>query len=576
MADYLKTPAEKLERHIIRAMPHATVFRQTIQRLMPEYRPPWREGIGWDTMFMPVKPNQAYVPIPIVYFTVNVLSAVMGMRPPVFQAEPLTSSVEDRNKAADKELMIKYEQERQNWAELHLDITKTLCLKGRAAVKVGYGPKDDLWTEEIPNVENLIADFTDDSYRRVRTWSYHQMLSPDEARDSYGWKGEQPTGVWQVFTTNWQSFDHANALGRGNVSSNQPPFIGVPLTDFHYKDDAGRVRNATFIGHQLIDDVDTKLPDFPYIAVNCDVEPGNPFGIGDAEPVVAIQKEIATRLTAWAEAIRRNGQDQWVTYNLRGLTPKDLPGGGRYFPLGDKETEGIEPLKFPIDNLGFHEYILEMWENYRKVTGIPPDILGGGNIPHATSGYAMALRYQSVITKLSPREVRLKSFYQRLAMITAKNMEVVDPKTKSIFNDNYYFKVDFEQVTPRDFAETVSSLSAAVQAGILSRRTAMEELNKVSEDEMTYIREWNSDKELSPQTAAAIQTIEGQMQSIQNGNPAAMQQQADVTSAAAKPDLSGQNQHTAPVPIAMRQRAAQLAGPAAPASGVPGTNPPGL
>jgi hypothetical protein len=442
-------------------------------------------------------------------------------------------------------------------------------------VKVGWGPGDDLWTENIDNIENLWPEFANDSYRQVVSYSYHSLISPDVAKEDYGWEGSIGGGWWEGVQNFFHVATAANPLGRGNPASEMPDFQGVPMIDFHYSVPTGKgenrtvqIRNAIFIGSQLISDEDTKMDEFPYITVNCESEPGNPFGIGDAEPVIGIQKEIATRKTAWAEAIRRNGLDQWKAYNLRGLTHKELPNGGRVLMLGDKESQDIEPLKFPIDDLGFKAYLDDVWEDYRRITGIPPEVLGGGNISAATSGYAMAVKFQSVVTRLGPRERRLKTFYRTWARLTLKNMEHVNPESKPVINGNYYTTVTFENVTPKDFAQTVSSLATAVSANIYSRRSAIEELGKVPEDEFKYMEEFNSTPQLSPETAAAIAAIVGQVMQSMQGNQRTMSGVATAKAQEALPSNAGGNQHTLPAGSGLpaRDTAAQLVGPGVAAS----------
>jgi len=566
----LDTPLQRLQIHLRRAWPHASAYRQVVDQLHREYHPAYNPLYGWDHFFREKREKQAYVPVPLVWFTVNVMSALMGMRAPIIKMEPKSADEKDRNDAERTELLLKYESQRQNLKEVHLDMAKVLSLKGRAALKVGYDGTE-LWTENIDNIENLWTEWADDSYKRVRSYTYHSLISPEQARDDYSWNGTGATTMYDALRKKDgnapQYADHQNFLGlatRPNKTlSGRQQFVGVPLIDFHYKNTAGKVVNSLFLGNgQQVEEKVTKLPDFPYIPINCDTEPGNPFGIGDAEPTVMFQKEISTRITDWAEAVRRNGQDQWKTFNVRGLSPRDLPGGGRVFPLGSKEDEDVMPLKYPVDNIGYGELLTHLYDEYRRTTGIPPEVLGGGGVPTTSSGYAMAIRFQSVVTRLGPREVRMGTLYQRWAELTLKNMEIVEPDTKELIQGNYFTKIDFTAVTPRDFAATVNSLSQAISSGMLSRRSAMEEINKVPEDEETYIGEWNADPKLSPGTAGAIVSVQGQMDAIANGSNQAAAQQAQAGSDKAMPGNAGQNQHTMPGNHVgpMRDTAAQLMG----------------
>lgn len=174
----------------------------------------------------------------------------------------------------------------------------------------------------------------------------------------------------------------------------------------------------------------------------------------------------------------------------------------------------------------------------------------------------MAIRFQSITTRIGPRETRLKSFYRKWCEMTLKNMELVSPKAKAIIDGNYFTKVEFEPVTPRDQAQIVSTLSSAVAAGITSRRTAMEDLHRVAEDEYTYIEEWNTNPDLSPATAAQAAMAKGQMQAIQGGNTAAGAQAQAAGAEKAIPGNAGNNQHTlASNPPAQRGTAAEIVGP---------------
>lgn len=501
--------------------------------------------------------GQAYVPIPLVWFTVNVFASLMGMRPPVFQAEPKTSADHDREDAANVELLLKYEQQRQMMKEVHLDLCKVLSLKGRAAVKVGYEGKE-LWTENIDNVENLWPSFTSDSYKRVQSWTYHSLIDRDQAKDEWGWRDEVGSaggGFWQ-----WAAAKFANRDGTTKADpfarsmwartssaggTDNPDFDGIPMIDFHYRNEDGFVVNEVWVGSQRVDQKVTKMRDFPYITVNSETEPGNPFGIGDAEPVMGLQKEIATVKTMWHEAMRRNGQDTWIARGLRGLSPIDLEGGGRYFMVqGTPEEQNIEALKYPIDDVGYLQALGDLWDDYRRVTGIPPEVLGGGNITAGTSGYAMAVKFQSVITRLGPRQTRLGSFYQTWARLTLQNMEIIEPEAKDIIKDNYFVTVDWENITPKDFAQQVSSLATAVSSGIMSHRTAMEQLGLVSEDEFVYIGERNSDAAISPETAAAIKALEGQVAAAGQGAPNAIAGQQAALQNSQNPSMAGENQFT--------------------------------
>ena len=269
--------------------------------------------------------------------------------------------------------------------------------------------------------------------------------------------------------------------------------------------------------------------------------------MGDVEPLLDIQQELNEALTDWREAIRRNVKDQWKAWGLKHIVPTMLPGEGRLWELTEKGLDDIEPLKFPIDNTGTLEYINQQWENYRRVSLIPPEAEGGSSGGRA-SGYAIQLKFEALSTSLEPRRIRMQAAYKRWALEKLKTVAKLYPEYKDLIQSaKFTFKVVWPEITPKDTAQMVNTLAQSLAAGLESPYTAMDAMGFDPEEQMSLIREYNADQMLNPKGFMILE--QAKMMAAQSnaaaaqGNPATgqMDQQAKEQAMAQMQQAGPQN-----------------------------------
>jgi len=239
---------------------------------------------------------------------------------------------------------------------------------------------------------------------------------------------------------------------------------------------------------------------WPFYVVEAEHVPGLTQGVGDAEPVLDLQVDISEAVTSWSETVRRTIQDQWKAWGLRHLNPRILNDGGRVWEMTDKEDEDIEPLKFIPNTVDVKENIAMLWEIYRRVTGIPSEA-EAQSLSH-TSGYAMNVKFQALITALAPRKIRMKRMYRELGMNKLKYYQKKHPKEAHLLDlSKFILDVTFEEITPSDMQAEVTRLSQAVTSKLMSPYTAMEEMTLVPEDEYELMAKFWTNPDINPQTA---------------------------------------------------------------------------
>ena len=520
----------------------------------------------------PLAMGQARVSVPVIWSAVNLKSNILGMRPPKFNFRPIDRKDPNlREQAEGIEAIVNKTWHDEDMDQVHLDACRTLGLYGRAILQDGI-LDGKTYTTNIDQQYNLWI-----SWRRLNepeAMCFVEMVSEQEAVDM-GWDGKTVDAALRFNVPIYGGFSHDDALGlrTQNWISARTFYKKVPVVHFYYnKKKGGNILYGLIVNGQIIsEDTSLRRKSWPFKWVEAEHVPGLPWGVGDAEPLLDIQAEICLRNTDWAEAVRRNTKDQWKSWGLKHLNPRVVPGNGRIWELTDKDTDDIEPLKFPIDNVEVQAYIANVWSNYHRVSGIPAEA-EGGSIGAGSSGFQMLLKYQSLITALAPRRIRLQKVYRQWAMDKLQAVKQLYPEYADFITKlNFILEVQWSEVTPKDVAQVVQNLVQTTQSKLQSHYSAMEELELIPEDEFAFMEEFNQNPLLDPQGAMATAQAQMMMQQIaqqsqqqpgtgQSQN--ALTQQAREDALASAPTGGPQDNQHNPLPMG-KNTAATAVGPGA-------------
>ena len=499
------TLEEKVEKHLRQSRDEMVRYASLCRILDEAYVPPSRMNSSgaWDTHVYDRVKGQAHVSVPVVYFTVNVKSNILGMRSPKFNLRPLDRRDEkQRSDAEFIETILDKIFVDENGEEAHLNLCRNLSLYGRAFIEDG-----DDFTHNIDQQANVWV-----SWKRIgepEAFSFVELVSPTEAMNM-GWDGVTENAPLRVNWPIYGGYAHNDPLGviSQNFTGRDRTFIdnAVPVMHFYSKASKNAVvRYSLIINGQVVkSEKSLGRKTFPFTMVETEHVPGSNIGVGDAEPVLDIQAELSERLSAWSEAVRRTIKDQWKAWGLNHLTPRTLPGNGQVWEMTDKAEEDIEPLKFVTNDVGILQYIQEIWGVYRRISGIPSEV-EAESLSH-TSGYAMNVKYQSLIINLSARKIRMRRAWIKWAMNKLETVKRLYPQYAYLIDEaQFVLEVEWEEITPADVAAETQRLAQAIQAKITSPYTAMEQLQLVPEDEIRLMQDFWTDPKLNPQGFMAEQ-----------------------------------------------------------------------
>ena len=493
------TIEDRVRRHLQNCETLYSQYASLCWNLDEHYKPTAKTEYGaWKVNKQLPKLGQAQVNIPLAWTAANVKSNILGMRPPRFSIKPVDRS--------DPNLLLQAEGIsaiiEKIWADedmdvSHLELSRCLSVYGRGVLHDGIR-NGDTFTENIDQQYNVWV-----SLRRLgepEAISFAEVVSEQEAMDM-GWDGLTMDASMRFNFPIYGGFDHIDPLGimGRNWATERTIYGKVPVLHFYYqKKKYGNVWYCKIVNGAVIEEKNLNRKSWPFLVIDAEHAPGLPWGVGDVEPMIDIQQEINEAMSDFREATRRNVKDQWKAWGLKHIVPTMLPGEGRLWELTDKETDDIEPLKFPLDNAGSLEYINMQLEMYRRVSLIPPEAEGGSSGGRA-SGYAIQLKFEALSTSLEPRRIRMQSAYKKWALEKLRTIAKLYPAYKELIESaKFTFKVVWPEIAPKDTAQMVNTLAQSLAAGLESPYTAMDAMGFDPEEEMQLIREYNADENLNP------------------------------------------------------------------------------
>ena len=472
---------------------------------------------AWDLNPEDVKVGQARVSVPMIYNAVNLKSNILGMRTPKFVVRPLDRrDAIKRIQAEGIESLLDKVWDDEDMDEVYLNFCRTMGLYGRGIFQDGV-ENGESYTTNIDQQYNVWI-----SWRRLgvpEAISFAEMVSEQEAMD-LGWDGLTVNAENRFNFPIYGGYTHSDPLGIQNRNWVKERNIHgkIPVLHFYFqKSKNGTVHYARYVNGQETVSKSLGRKTWPFTFVEAEHIPGLAYGVGDAEPLLDIQAEYNIRRTEWAEAIRRNIKDQWKMWGLKGVNPRMVPGnGGRVWELSDKAEEDIEPLKFPVDDVGAVQNIQSIMSDYRRTSAIPAEAEADNTGAAPTSGYAMQVKFQALITQLAPRQKRIKRALKKgwalakLAWLAKKYPEYAD----LLDSKEFTLDLEFEPLTPKDVAQVVQNLATAVGAKLESPHTAMEEMGLDPDLEADLMAEWWTDPRINPQGAMAMAQAQLMLQQV--------------------------------------------------------------
>ncbi len=365
-----------------------------------------------------------------------------------FVVEPVDDSDEARAKARRAEQVLHQVYADNNLEQLDLETEIDCAILGDAGYKVIWDAESKQVRITAPDVQGIYAWWLGDDTSRVWRVASKYSLAREEAEMLYQVKPQTKTAT---ITELWT--DSAFEL---------------------YLDNALLERKPNPYGF------------IPFIIYPNLREPKKFWGISDLIQIMESQRELNRAMSQLSRILELSGNPIAVLENVEESEDIAVRPGAVWNIPEDAKAYLLDLLQGGGVRLHI-DYINLLYRTLHDVSESPRSAFGGTE--RDLSGVAMEIELQPLLQKVRrKRIIRTAAYNRRNALI----LKLAEKYQKESFGD-YRLRAVWGPVLPQDMTRVVSNEQILVQAGIYSRRRAMEEIG-IKDPESEFNR-WLEERE---------------------------------------------------------------------------------
>jgi len=360
---------------------------------------------------------------------------MQGLAFPCYPAKD-TQVLKDRAKAAEQVLALVYQD--NNLQQLDFETEVDAAVLGDACYKVTWDSDEKRVRVTAPDISGIFAWWLGDDISRLWRIASRYTLTADELEILYG----QSTGKKQATITElWTAKDFELYLDNDLIQSKPNPYGFIPFVIF------------------------------PNLR-----EPKQFWGTSDIPGLIQPQRELNRALSQLSRILELSGNPIAVLENVGSSEDIKVQPGAVWTIPEDAKAYLLDLLQGGGIRLHI-DYIDLVYRTLHDISEAPRAAWGGGE--KDLSGTAMQIELSSLIQKVTrKRTIRTNAYHQRNDMI----LELAQ-KYMALNSDDVQHRVVWGSILPQDVARQAQNEQLLVQAGVHSRRTAMDELGVQDPDE---------------------------------------------------------------------------------------------
>jgi hypothetical protein len=473
-------------------------------------------GNGFDQWpeDMARRPGKLHITNNIVKPAIDV-EARLQAKLPRLSLVPSDLSPPERARAELTEKMMLAYLEATDWEVWMHTFCRGRCIYGKGILKPFWNSKDrrpDVMVVENP--ANLRIGWGSSNFTDMDWTIYEYKLSPIQVMRKWPELKVMPApGNEPLVILPRGSGTHADPLGQklttdppANYQPSDYENKQVLIWDYWYRKGED-ICNAIIVQRRQYaksPTVHRELVDIPYIVSENDHEPGSPEGSSSVGPILDVQIEMNRVQSHWAQVIADE------TFQAYQVNADSIPGGT--VPKGGEVTMVGEDHEIKVIGGGPRTFQMEqfnnaLWFDFHRVSGLPEIAFGnpgGGEV----SGRALAVQIEGTANRLDPRRTLLYGSIHELLVFWTIMLERLNPKfevsgqrvgMRQIVKGFRRWRIIAPELTPRDVIEHTTNTIQKVNSGLMSARTAMDEIGIDSpEDELRLIADENTNLDLNP------------------------------------------------------------------------------
>ena len=300
----------------------------------------------------------------------------------------------------------------------------------------------------------------DQATKRIR------ITAPDVAGIFAWWLGDDLSRIWRLASRYQLTKDEVQIL-YGQATAKKVATITEVWTDTDFD---------LFLDNALLESKPNPYGFIPFIIFPNLRDPKHFWGVSDIPVIIQPQRELNRALSQLSRILELSGNPIAVLENVAEAEDIKVQPGALWTIPEDAKAYLLDLLQGGGVRLHV-DYIDVLYRALHDVSETPRAAWGG--IEKELSGTALRIELGSLIQKIvRKRLIRTNVYHRRNAMI----LKLVQMYEKENFDDVNH-RVVWGAILPQDIDRQAQTEQLLVQAGVHSRRTAMDQMNIQDPDE---------------------------------------------------------------------------------------------
>jgi len=293
-----------------------------------------------------------------------------------------------------------------------------------------------------------------------------RITAPDVAGIFAWWLGDDLSRVWRIASRYQLTRDEVQIL-YGQTTAKKVATITEVWTDTDFD---------LFLDNTLLESKPNPYGFIPFIIFPNLRDPKHFWGVSDIPIIIQPQRELNRALSQLSRILELSGNPIAVLENVASAEDIKVQPGALWTLPENAKAYLLDLLKGGGVRLHV-DYIDVLYRALHDVSETPRAAWGG--IEKELSGTALRIELGSLIQKIiRKRLIRTNVYHRRNAMI----LKLVQMYEKENF-DEVNHRVVWGHILPQDIDRQAQTEQLLVQAGVHSRRTAMDQMNIQDPDE---------------------------------------------------------------------------------------------
>ena len=309
-----------------------------------------------------------------------------------------------------------------------------------------------------------------------------RITAPDVSGIYAWWLGDDTSRVWRIASRYTLTRDEVGMLYSGVIASPSPSVIASAAKQSRGKNQVAVTEVWTdkdfdlYLDNDLVESKPNPYGFIPFVIFPNLREPKKFWGTSDIPSLVQPQRELNRALSQLSRILELSGNPIAVLENIASAEDIKVQPGALWAIPEDAKAYLLDLLQGGGVRLHV-DYIDLLYRALHDISETPRAAWGGGD--KELSGAALQIELGSLTQKVTrKRTTRTNAYHRRNELIFKLTEKYLNESFEQINN-----RVIWGPILPQDIARQAQNEQLLVQAGIHSRRTAMDEMGIQDPDE---------------------------------------------------------------------------------------------